>query len=116
MEADKGATKNTAPYARQDGISPKEGGNGMAARNAMEAARLIGWCRNVGDACVRRYASALFHASIMEDLQKEKLLKACDPVYGWRLTRKGYRMLQESGIPLRPDAQHAAGRPAVRAR
>ena len=104
MEADKCATKNTAPYARQDGISPKGGGNGMAARNAMEAARLIGWCRNVGDACVRRYASALFRASIMEDLQKEKLLKACDPVYGWRLTRKGYRMLQESGIPLRPDA------------
>ena len=75
----------------------------MAMRNAKEVARLIGWCRNVGDACVRRYAGTVFRASTMEDLQKEKLLKACDPVYGWRLTRKGYRFLQDSGIPLQPD-------------
>ena len=76
----------------------------MAMRNAKEVARLIGWCRNVGDACVQRYAGSIFRTSLMEELQKEKLLKACDPVYGWRLTRKGYRFLQDSGIPLQPDA------------
>lgn len=75
----------------------------MAAQNAKEVVRLIGWCRNVGDACVQRYASSVFRASLVEDLQKAKLLKACDPVYGWRLTRKGYRFLQDSGIPLQPD-------------
>ena len=76
----------------------------MAMRNAKEVARLIGWCRNVGDACVQRYAGSVFRTSLMEELQKEKLLKACAPVYGWRLTRKGYRFLQDSGIPLQPDA------------
>ena len=76
----------------------------MAMRNAKEVARLIGWCRNMGDACVQRYAGSVFRTSLMEELQKEKLLKACDPAYGWRLTRKGYRFLQDSGIPLHPDA------------
>lgn len=75
----------------------------MAMRNAKEVVRLIGWCRNVGDACVQRYEKAVFRASLMEDLQKEKLLKTCDSVYGWRLTRKGYRFLQDSGILLQPD-------------
>ena len=75
----------------------------MAAQNAKEVVRLIGWCRNVGDACVQRYASSVFRASLVEDLQKAKLLKACDPVYGWRLTRKGSLFLQDSGIPLQPD-------------
>ena len=74
----------------------------MAMRNAKEVVRLIGWCRNVGDACVQRYEKAVFRASLMEDLQKEKLLKTCDSVYGWRLTRKGYRFLQDSGILLQP--------------
>ena len=48
----------------------------MAMRNAKEVARLIGWCRNVGDACVQRYAGSIFRTSLMEELQKEKLLKA----------------------------------------
>ena len=86
MEAARQQAKNTVAYAKQDGTFRKGGRTGMAMRNAKEVARLIGWCRNMGDACVQRYAGSVFRTSLMEELQKEKLLKACDPAYGWRLT------------------------------
>lgn len=64
---------------------------------------LIGWCRNVGDACVKEFREGLFADFIITKLQHEKLLKRYDEIYGWRLTRAGYRYLQSNGISLYPE-------------
>lgn len=65
--------------------------------------KLLGWCRNIDDLCVQRFSGSIFRPPVMQTLVGRKLVKPYHPVYGWRLTRDGYRVLAAQGFPATPD-------------
>lgn len=66
--------------------------------------KLLGWCRNIDDICIQRFSGTIFRPTVMQTLINRKLVKPYNSVYGWRLTRDGYRVLAEQRFPATPDA------------
>lgn len=77
----------------------------------MPAMRLIGWCRNIDQSCVRNFRG-IFKASLMRSLLGQGYIRPYTENYGWRLTAKGYKWLSDHGYPMKQDlhTQNAARR------
>lgn len=68
----------------------------------MPAMRLTGWCKNIDQGCVRRFRG-IFKASLMRALLRQQHLRPYTEDYGWRLTPKGYKWLEDHGCPMKQD-------------